>query len=101
MRLCPGWRAATVAAGLALTTGCVPLPGHRYVAKEFVVRKEGENTLVAANGATCHVKGDTYDKVQVGDEHACAWQYADDARPAADATADPRPRRAPGRPGGS
>ena len=95
------WRPTLLAAGLVLTTACVPLPGHRYIAKEFVARKEGENTLVAANGATCRVKADTYEKVQVGDEHACAWQYPDDTRPAADATTDPRPRRAPGLPGRS
>ena len=94
----PGF--APLAAALLSSAACVPLPGHGYAARQLVVRKEGEDTLVAASGATCRVTGDTYEKVQVGDEHVCAWQYADDASPPGGKT-DPRPRRAPAVPRGS
>ncbi|GJG87983.1 hypothetical protein tb265_31640 [Gemmatimonadetes bacterium T265] len=95
------WFPALAAAALVLGTGCVPLPRYGYVGKAFVARKEGEKTLVADDGSTCRVKGDVFDKVQVGDNHTCAWRSPSDARPNADATPDPRPRRAPVLPSGA
>lgn len=84
-----------------LAAGCVPLPGGRNFTRRTVAQKLGENTLVAVDGSECRVKGDTYEKVQVGDAHACVWQdpRSDSVRVAQPGPArDPSPRRAPGRP---
>ena len=98
-------RSAALVLAAASVAACVPLPGNRTVSRQWVARKEAENTLVSNSGATCRVKDDVYAKVNVGDEHTCVWKYAstNDAPAAGSPTSpvqDQAPRRAPGRPGG-
>ena len=89
---------------VGLAAACVPLPGNRQLSRQMVVRKEAENTLVSDEGATCRVKADAFETVNVGDQHACVWKYADSntAPTGGSATGpvqDQAPRRAPIRPG--
>lgn len=64
----------TLAAGLLLLGGCIPLPGGHALTRKTVASKEGEGTLVADDGARCSVPPDTFAAVQAGDEHACIWK---------------------------
>ncbi len=90
---------STAAALVSTTAACVPLPGGHSLTRRTVYGKQGENVLVADDGSTCRVRGDTYERVQPGDEHTCAWKDADDqATPRAVPDPKPVPRRPPGRP---
>ena len=75
---------------VVLASACVPLPGNRSISRRMVVGKQGEDTLVADDGAWCRVTAPAFARVQVGDEHTCAWKEADDGAPA---VPDGRPRR--------
>jgi hypothetical protein len=88
-------------AGVLACAACVPLPGNRALSRRSVAGKQGEDTLVSFDGASCRVTADAFARVQVGDDHTCAWKEV-----AADgsgrAVPDPRPGRTrlPARPGG-
>ncbi len=71
------WRAAPVAAALVLAA-CIPLPGGHSLSRRQVTGKQGAHTLIADDGATCAVTAPTFEKVQVGDDHTCAWKEAED-----------------------
>ena len=62
--------AATFAATLA---GCVTPVRMRHDTKR-VAKKDGDYTLVAADGTRCMVPAPTFDATSVGDEVACAWR---------------------------
>jgi hypothetical protein len=89
----------TIACAL-LCSACIPLPGNRSLSRRTVFGKQGENTLVADDGASCRVTADAFARVQIGDDHTCAWKEVN-----ADGTGrtvpDTRPGRTtlPGRPG--
>jgi hypothetical protein len=87
-----------------VASACVPLPGNRALARRAVTGKQGENVLVSTDGSWCRVTAAAFARVQVGDDHTCAWQeVADDG--SGRVVPDARPGRTrlpavPGRPGG-
>ena len=95
MRLLP----MTLAGALACAA-CVPLPGNRELSRRPVSGKQGEDTLVSFDGASCRVAADAFARVQVGDEHTCAWKQVE-ADGSGRAVPDLRPDRTrlPARPG--
>lgn len=87
------------AVAVVLAAGCVPLPGGHSLTRRVVAGKQPENTLVAQDGSTCRVRGDEYDRAQVGDERRCAWKDVGvDGSGRGTPSPRPEPRRLPGRP---
>lgn len=78
---------------------CVPLPGNHSLSRRTVTGKQGENTLVAQDGSACRVTAAAYERVQIGDDHTCAWKEVE-ANGTGRAIPDtrPSPRRRPGLP---
>ena len=64
-------------AAALLCSACVPLPGNRELSRRGVSGKQGEDTLVSFDGASCRVTADAFARVQVGDEHTCAWKQVE------------------------
>ena len=96
MRLPP-----TALAVAFLCSACVPLPGNRELSRRAVAGKQGEDTLVSFDGASCRVTADAFARVQVGDDHTCAWQQvAGDGSGRAVPDLRPGRTRLPARPGG-
>ena len=56
-----------------LLAACVKPVRMRYDTKR-VTKKDGDYTLVAADGTKCMVPAQTFDATSVGDEVACAWR---------------------------
>ena len=87
--------------GLAVLTSlgaaaCLPLPGGHTLQRREVVNKGGENRLVSRDGAFCRVTADTYERVQIGDQHTCAWREHDrEGGERVDPEGFPLPRRQP------
>lgn len=57
----------------AVLAACVKPVHMRYDTKR-VTAKEGDATLVAADGTRCMVAPTVFDATKVGDERACAWR---------------------------
>ena len=66
-------RAYLVAAALLVTLAACVRPVSIRQDTKRVARKDGDYTLVAADGTRCMVPAATFDATSVGDEVACAW----------------------------
>ena len=65
--------ALAAATAVTLADACVKPVRMRYDTKR-VAAKEGDGTLVAADGTRCVVPPATFDATRVGDDRACAWR---------------------------